>query len=70
MIVTKRVSRNERKRLLDGDHRMVCPRCKVWQDVLRFVPLEQIAEYERETAPIYKCALCRWVFAPLVSPLD
>jgi rubredoxin len=50
---------------------MVCPRCKVWQDVLRFVPLEQIGEYAHETVPIYKCALCRWLFAPsLPAHLD
>lgn len=43
---------------------MVCPRCKTEQDILRFVPLLQTKEYEHETVPIYKCAACRWVFAP------
>lgn len=43
---------------------MTCPRCKVEQDILSYVPLLQAKEYEHETVPIYKCASCRWVFAP------
>ena len=37
------------------------------QDILSFVPLIQIEEYAHETAPLYKCSQCRWVFAPASS---
>lgn len=43
---------------------MICPRCKTWQSILAYMPLLQAKEYEHETAPIYKCSKCRWVFAP------
>lgn len=43
---------------------MRCPRCKKLNDVLKFVPLGQIEEFIAETAPIYKCPECRWLFAP------
>ena len=43
---------------------MVCPRCKKDHDVLQYIRLEQIEEYELETVPIYKCPSCKWMFAP------
>jgi rubredoxin len=54
----------KQKKLIEG-RTMSCPRCKVKQDILSFTPLDQIEEYAHETAPIYKCSLCRWVFAPV-----
>jgi hypothetical protein len=43
---------------------MICPRCKRPHDVLQYVPLMQIPEFEAETATVYKCPTCRWIFAP------
>jgi hypothetical protein len=51
------------RKLMSGT-RMRCPRCKRQQDVLTFVPLALIEEYADETCIIYKCSLCRWLFAP------
>ena len=53
-------------RLLDGRY-MTCPRCRVKQDVLAFVPMEVIEEFRRELNPIYKCRQCRWIFSPALS---
>jgi hypothetical protein len=43
---------------------MRCPRCKELQDILAFIPLDQIVEFCDETNPIYKCQLCSWIFSP------
>lgn len=57
----------EGPRLINGT-RMTCPRCRASNDVLRFVPLEQVDEFQGETAPIYKCPECRHLFAPIQEP--
>jgi transposase-like protein len=44
---------------------MVCPRCRVEHNVLRYVPMGMIEEFRDETNPIYKCPSCRWVFSPI-----
>ncbi len=46
---------------------MTCPRCKKGYDILAYVPLRMIEEFEEETTPIYKCPGCRWIFAPADS---
>lgn len=61
----KRVDRN-RERLIDG-HQMRCPRCRVKNDLLRYVPMGMIEEFRHETNPIYKCPECRWVFSPALT---
>lgn len=43
---------------------MRCPRCKTLQDILLYVPMEEIEEFAEETTPCYKCPKCRWIFAP------
>jgi hypothetical protein len=43
---------------------MTCPRCKGEHDVLAYDSLMQIEEYAEETAPVYKCPSCRWIFSP------
>jgi len=43
---------------------MTCPRCKNAHDVLQYMALMMIEEYEDETHPIYKCPQCRWLFSP------
>lgn len=53
----------QQKPLMSGT-RMVCPRCKRPQDILTFIPLALIEEYSAQTVTIYKCSLCRWLFAP------
>ena len=53
----------EKLKLIDGRF-MVCPRCKRKQDILQFVPMMTIEEYAHEVCPIYKCSLCKWLFAP------
>lgn len=50
-------------RLIDGV-RMRCPRCKKPQHVTDFERLMEIEEFAQETTPVYRCLLCRWVFAP------
>lgn len=49
--------------LLSGG-KLRCPRCKRYQDPLRFERFDQIEEYEDETNPIVKCPVCRWIFSP------
>lgn len=49
---------------------MICPRCEVRQNILAFTRLQQFGDYESQTAPLYKCKLCRAVFAPLPEKLD
>lgn len=53
----------EKPRLVEGRF-MTCPRCKKKQDLLTFVPMMTISEYDHDTCPIYKCSLCKWLFAP------
>lgn len=43
---------------------MTCPRCKRPHDVLQYIRLMTIEEYELETVPIYKCPDCKFMFAP------
>jgi rubredoxin len=43
---------------------MRCPRCKRFHNILEYIPLMQIEEFERDTTPVYKCPACKWVFAP------
>lgn len=43
---------------------MACPRCKNYEDILRFAPMRMIEEFAEETVPVYKCPGCRWIFAP------
>lgn len=49
---------------------MRCPRCKRKQNVLEYVPLMLIEEFENQTATIYKCPKCKWLFAPSVDLKD
>lgn len=55
---------NRRGRALINGRRMHCPRCKKLHDILAYVPLIQVEEFEDETNPIYKCPTCRWIFSP------
>lgn len=64
MIKVAANQRIKRRPLVNG-RMMTCPRCKRDHDILRYIPLIQIEEYSAETAPIYKCPHCRWVFAPI-----
>lgn len=57
------IDKRSRKSLVKGD-KMICPRCKKWQNILEYIPDMQIEEYAHETVPIIKCSLCRWRFAP------
>lgn len=43
---------------------MTCPRCKKDHDILQYVRMMTIEEYELETVPIYKCPDCKFMFAP------
>jgi len=52
-----------KKSLIIGN-KMICPRCKEQQDVLSYTRLDEIEEFNLETAPIYKCSKCRWLFCP------
>lgn len=49
---------------------MVCPRCEERQDILAYKRLQQYPNYYDQTAPLYKCPKCRFVFAPLPETLD
>lgn len=53
-----------RKSPLISGRFMTCPRCKNAHDVLQYMALMMIEEYEDETHPIYKCPQCRWLFSP------
>lgn len=57
-------TRRRRPSLVDG-HKMTCPRCREQQDILAFVPMQQISEFASETNAIYKCPSCRWIFSPI-----
>lgn len=58
--ILKRV--RQPNRLIDG-HKMKCPRCKQLHSVEQYLRLEEIAEFEDETVPVYKCPTCKWIFA-------
>lgn len=53
-------------RLCDGRY-MTCPRCRAKQDILAFIPMATIEEFQDELNPIYKCKLCRWIFSPSLT---
>lgn len=63
-----------RKRLIcyaeNGQPLMVCPRCENAKSLIAYFCMGQIKDYELETAPIYKCPNCSWIFAPVDNPLD
>lgn len=48
--------------LLDGAT-MGCPRCKRRGPFTEFHKMDQIREYEEETAAVWKCPWCNWIFA-------
>jgi hypothetical protein len=52
------------KRNLINGHKMTCPRCKKEHDILQYKRLEEIEEFSLETTAVYKCPVCRWLFAP------
>ena len=56
--------RKKIQKLILSGRNMTCPRCKVEQELLHFIPLKKIEEYDESTMTIYKCPLCRWLFAP------
>lgn len=55
--------RRNRTPLIEGT-KMRCPRCKTQHNILAYVPLMEIEEFQEETNPIYKCPSCRWMFSP------
>lgn len=50
--------------LITESGKMICPRCEEPQDILTFARLQHSEKYDKLTIPIYKCRLCRFVFAP------
>lgn len=46
---------------------MICPRCKVYHDILAYVPMIQIDEYADLTNWICKCPACKFLFSPKVA---
>jgi uncharacterized C2H2 Zn-finger protein len=60
--------RPENSLIVEGRY-MRCPRCKKTHDILRYVPMGQIEEFQTETVPVYKCPSCRWIFAPVLDSL-
>lgn len=34
------------------------------EDILAYVPLQDIEEFSEECNPVYKCPSCRWIFSP------
>lgn len=53
----------EKSRLING-RLMTCPRCKKQSDILQYTRMMESPEFTHETTPIYKCPLCKWLFAP------
>lgn len=43
---------------------MLCPRCRVYHDMLQYRRLERIPEYASETNVIVFCPSCNWKFSP------
>lgn len=67
------MNKNSKRLILyaeSGQPLMVCPRCEKAKDILAYFCMGQIKDYELETAPIYKCPSCSWIFAPVDSPFD
>lgn len=56
------------KSIINSEGKMICPRCEVPQDILSFKALKTYGDYS--CASIYKCSLCRAVFAPLPDLFD
>ena len=69
MSVASDLHRTSRIPLIEG-RRMRCPRCKNLHDILKYVPLMEIEEFQAETNPIYKCPKCRWMFSPAPHILE
>lgn len=61
--------RRKREPLIRGT-KMICPRCKVEHNILAYVPLMEIEEFQEETNPIYKCPTCRWMFSPAPHAIE
>lgn len=57
------VMRRKRNPLIVGN-KMRCPRCKKLNNILAYVPLMEIEEFQEETNPVYKSPCCRWIFSP------
>lgn len=53
----------QQARLIQG-RMMRCPKCLRQHDVLQYVPLGIMPDFVEETAIIYRCPKCRWLFAP------
>lgn len=53
----------QEQRLIDG-RLMRCPKCLRQHDILQYVPLGIMPDFVSETAIIYRCPRCRWLFAP------
>jgi len=51
-----------KKSILQGRN-LICPRCKRSQDLLTYVPLMEIEEFQHDTTPVMKCSSCKWIFA-------
>lgn len=52
-------------KLFTDDGLIVCPQCNEPQNILAYTHLKHLNK--EETAPIIKCRLCRFVFAPLTD---
>jgi Zn finger protein HypA/HybF involved in hydrogenase expression len=44
---------------------MICPRCRQDHDALAFTPMGLVEEFKENTVQVYKCPVCRWIFAPV-----
>ena len=53
----------QQERLIEG-RSMRCPKCLRQHDILQYVPLGLMPDFVEETAIIYRCPKCRWLFAP------
>jgi hypothetical protein len=61
--VTELTNAKRRTQPLFEGTKLRCPRCKDLHNLLAYVPLMEIEEYQEDTVPIYKCPSCRWMFA-------
>lgn len=64
-MTTTNAQQRRRDPLIVGT-KMRCPRCKQLDNILSYVPMMEIEEFQTETNPIYKCPSCRWMFSPAV----
>ena len=55
------------KSIIEGS-KIICPRCKTKSDLLSYIRLQEIEEFSNETAPVYKCSKCKWLFS-LAGPM-